>query len=169
MSRSIDPVAYTQAMRQWVVPECLHVPIAAKDEQALIDHVGDIVRTLSPGRAYLIAVEDPPPRDLRLPIWKMENTEIFHDKLQIWVNPLYTRYRAAYKKGKPDERIDDKVLHHCGNRRIAYLQGYKFIRLISISRRANSSSRFSEQWGVDLNTPDYVERLNAKGISHQIR
>ena len=72
MARIRDEAAYRQAMREWVVPECLHVPIVAVDEQAVSNHIGDIVEVLSPGRAVLVAVDSPPERDRRLPIWNTQ-------------------------------------------------------------------------------------------------
>jgi hypothetical protein len=48
------------AMRRWGVPECLHVPVAV-DEAAITDHIGDIVKVLSPGKALLVAIEPPRP------------------------------------------------------------------------------------------------------------
>ncbi len=70
----------------------------------------------------------------------------------MWVHIGFTRYRAAYKKAFPDERIDGKVLSHAMNRRVAALKGFSFVRIIPTSRGCNSSSGFSEEWAVDLHS-----------------
>ena len=36
------------------------------------------------------------------------------------------------------------------NRRIAVLKGFQYVRITPISRGSNSSSGFSEEWGVSL-------------------
>ena len=150
----IDPAAYAQAMREWVVPECLHQPIVALDSSAIQDHVGEVVTVLSPGRALLVRPFEAPSADLRLPIFDHPNIEALFHPLQVWVSPGYTRYRQAWRHGLGDSSIQDKVLHHVFNRRIAKLRGFGFIRLAPISRSANSSCAFTEGWGVELNTSD---------------
>lgn len=165
--RRIDPAAYAQATREWVVPECLHQPIVAIDSSAIEDHVGEIVTVLSPGRALLVRAFGAPSADLRLPIFGHPNIEALFQPLQVWVSPSYTRYRQAWRRALGDSDIQHKVLHHIFNRRMAKLRGFGFIRLAPISRSANSSSAFTEGWGVALNTPDYVARLNARGLRIQ--
>lgn len=160
MPRIRDEAAYEQAMRKWVIPECLHVPIVARDEAAIVDHIGDIVRVLSPGKALLVAVDPPPPRDERLPIWSYPRSAVFFEPTQVWVAPSFTRYRQAYIRGKGVDSVDGTVLAHVYNRRIAVLRGYGFIRLVPLSRSANSSSAFSEQWGVDLAVREPSQRKN---------
>lgn len=163
----IDPAAYEQAIREWAVPECLHQPIVARDSSAVADHVGEIIEILSPGRAPLVRPSRPPRPDLRLPIFQHPNIDALFQPLQVWVNPSYTRYRQAWRRALGDDAIHGKVLHHVYNRRTAKLRGFGFIRLAPISRSANSSSAFTEGWGVALNTPDYVARLNARGLRIQ--
>ena len=55
-------------------------------------------------------------------------------------------YRAAF----PSESLGDQVLSHAMSRRVAVLKGFRFVRLTPTSRPANSSSAFSEGWGVKL-------------------
>ena len=154
-------------MREWALPPCLHVPIVAIDEAAIHDHIGEIVSVLSPGRALLVAVDPPPDRDFSLPIWEHPNVENLFEPLQVWVSPTYTRYRPAYRRAKGDAAVEGAVLHHVYNRRSAVLRGFGFIRLVPISRRANSSSSFTEQWGVSLNTPERIARLKARNLKMQ--
>lgn len=167
MPRIRDAAAYQQVMREWVVPECLHVPVVAVDEKAIADHIGDIVEVLSLGRALLVAIDPPPERDIRLPIWAHPAANMFFEPLQVWVNPNYTRYRRAYIRAKGLESVSGKVLAHVYNRRMATLRGYGFVRLIPVSRRANSSSSFTEQWGVELAAADLGARRRKRGLRMQ--
>lgn len=87
-----------------------------------------------------------------MPIWDHPASSIFHAPLQVWVHVAYNGYRPAYRRGFPDEDIGGLVLSHAQNRRVAALKGFEFVRLTPTSRRANSSSAFSEGWGVDLHS-----------------
>lgn len=167
LSRVRNDAAYQQAMREWAVPECLHVPVVAEDETAIADHIGDIVQVLSPGRALVVAIDPPPERDIRLPIWAHPMASVFFEPLQVWVNPSYTRYRQAYVRAKGHESVSGKVLAHVYNRRMAMLRGYSFVRLVPVSRRANSSSSFTEQWGVELAAADLGARRRQRGLRMQ--
>lgn len=167
LSRVRNDAAYQQAMREWAVPACLHVPVVAEDETAIADHIGDIVQVLSPGRALVVAIDPPPERDIRLPIWAYPMASAFFEPLQVWVNPSYTRYRQAYVRAKGHESVSGKVLAHVYNRRMAMLRGYSFVRLIPVSRRANSSSSFTEQWGVELAAADLGVRRRQRGLRMQ--
>lgn len=165
--RRVDPAAYEQAIRKWALPPCLHIPIVAKDEDAIRNYVGDIKQIISPQKALLIEVDPPPPADLRLPIFKHPNAASLFEPTQLWVSPRYTRYRSAWKRAFGSEQIEGKVLHHIYNRRMAVLRGFQFVRLAPISRSTNSSSAFTEQWGVELFTADYVRKLETKGFRMQ--
>lgn len=167
LPRIRNDAAYQQVMREWVVPECVHVPIVAENESAITDHIGDIVQVLSPGRALVVAIDPPPERDLRLPIWSHPRASVFFEPLQVWVNPTYTRYRQAYVRAKGHESVSDKVLAHVYNRRMAMLRGYGFVRLVPVSRRANSSSSFAEQWGVEAAAADLGARKRHRGLRMQ--
>ena len=167
MPRTRDEAAYQQAMREWVVPECLHVPVVALDEAAIGDHIGDIVEVLSPGKALLVAVDPPPERDTRLPIWSHPRSNILFEPLQVWVSPSYTRYRQAFIRAIGHESVSGNVLAHVYNRRMAQLHGYGFVRIIPVSRRANSSAGFTEQWGIDLAAKDLGARRLKRGLRMQ--
>lgn len=167
MPRIRDDAAYQQAMREWAVPESLHVPVVALDENAINDHIGDIVEILSPGRALVVAIDPPPERDERLPIWAHPAANVLFEPLQVWVSPSYTRYRQAYVRAKGHESVSGKVLAHVYNRRMAMLRGYGFVRLVPLSRRANSSAGFAEQWGVDLAATDLGARRLKRGLRMQ--
>jgi len=61
MALLVDEVARAIALTRWALPECLHVPIAAVDEDAIRNYVGDVERVVS-GRglrkALLVIVPD---------------------------------------------------------------------------------------------------------------
>jgi hypothetical protein len=167
MAFLVDDIARKVALTQWALPECLHVPTAAVDEAAIASYVGEIVQVLSSGstrKAFLIRAKEPPPMDERLPIWERPGAAILHERLQVWVHIGFTRYRAAHRKAFPDQRIDGQVLSHALNRRTAALMGFNYVRITPNSRGCNSSSGFSEQWGVDLHaSPDQMAANRRRG------
>lgn len=167
MKRKRNEPACRQARREWALPECLHVPIVALDEAAISEHIGDIVRVLSPGRALEVMVDDPPARDLRLPIWQHPRSNVFFERHQVWVSPEYTRYRWAYKKALGSASVAGLVLAHMYNRRAARLRGYNFIRLVPVSRGTNSSSAYTEQWGVQRAGVDLGKRRKERELRLQ--
>ncbi len=153
MPFKIDQIARDIALHRYVLPECLHVPTAALNEEAITTYIGDIVQILSKhtaNRAFLVRAKEPPPIDDRLPIWEMEGVVVLHRQMQVWVHVGYTRYRPAYQRAFPTEDIARKVLSHTMNRRIAVLKGFQYVRITPVSNGANASSGFTENWGVAL-------------------
>ncbi len=163
----VDHAAREMALRRWALPDCLHVPIAAVDEAAIATYVGTIERILadgSPRKAFLVEIREPPPIDHSLPIWELERSRIFHMRWQVWVHIAFTRYRNAYRKAFPSEAIDGLVLSHAMNRCVAALKGFAYVRITPTSRRNNSSSAFSENWGVALHgTPEQIAANRRRG------
>jgi hypothetical protein len=152
----IDETAKAIALTRWVLPECLHVPIAAVNEEAIRNYVGDVERVVS-GRglrkALLVTVPGRAPIDPLLPISDHPNADIFHARRQVWVHVAYQPYRAAYKRALPDEKLDGRILSHAMNRDTAVHKGFDFVRLTPVSGVANVSSAFSEQWAKELHKP----------------
>ncbi len=151
----IDPIAAEQAVIRYGLPEGLHVPIAAIDEIAISTYIGTIERVLNGGskrQAFLVLAGPPPARDARFPIWDLPGCDVLHQRRQIWVDRAYTRYRRAYRAAFPAEALGDRIISHAMNRRVAALQGFQFVRVTPTSRAANSSSAFSENWGVSLHS-----------------
>lgn len=143
MPFEIDQIAREIALRRHVLPECLHVPTAALDEETITIYIGNIVQVLSkgtPNKAFLVQAKVPPPIDDRLPIWEMAGAAIFHRQMQVWVHVGYTRYRKAYQRAFPTEEITGKVLSHTMSRRVAVLKGYQYVRITPVSRGSNSSN-----------------------------
>jgi len=169
MSRLIDLGAKNIAVQRFALPECLHVPVAAANEQAILDYVGQIKQVLAsgqPNRAVLVEVDLPPQRDVRLPIWKEVNSPVLHKTEQVWVRFDYSGYRRAYKKAFPDEDISQMVLSHCMNRRHANIKGFRYVRIVPTSRATNSSSAFSEVWGIETNSKLIASRPPQRNQAH---
>lgn len=155
MQLLVDEVAKETAARRWALPECLHVPIAAVDEDAIRAYIGDIEPIgRPPYRAFLVAVPEHAGIDRLLPMSDHPNASILHARRQVWVHIAFNRYRPAYRKAFPHENIDGKILSHAMNRRTAALKGFNFVRITPTSRANNSSSAFSENWAVELHSSD---------------
>jgi len=156
MELLIDETAREIAFKRWALPECLHVPIAAVDEDAISNYVGNVERVVSGRglrRALLVAVPERVKIDPLLPIGDHPNAGIFHARQQVWVHVAYKPYRPAYKRAFPDENIDGLILSHAMNRDTAAHKGFDFVRLTPVSGVANVSSAFSEQWAKALHKP----------------
>jgi hypothetical protein len=145
----------------------LHVPVAAVDEVAITNYIGEIEQVLAGGRkALLVRAKEPPWIDTQLPIWELAASKVLHERRQVWVHIGFTQYRRAYRKAFPDHAIDGKVLSRALNRRMAALMGFAYVRITPNSRGCNSSSGFSEQWGVTLHAkPEQVATNRRRGAS----
>lgn len=165
----IDHAAQEVALKQFALPGCLHVPTAAVDEAAIATYIGEIEQVLAggmPRKAFLVMSKKPPSIDARLPIWQLPASKLLHERRQVWVHVGFTRYRRAYRKAFPDEAFDGKVISHALNRRMAALMGFSYVRVTPNSRGCNSSSSFSEQWGVTLHgTPEQAAANRRRGAS----
>ena len=166
----LDLIA-SERVRRYGIPDSLRVPIAAVDEAAIETYVGAIVRTLSGSgsrKAFLVELYAPTPVDPLLPIWDAPGSGILREPLQVWVHCGYCRYRTAYQRAFPDAQLHGRVLSHAMNRRLAAFKGFDFVRLTPTSRRANSSSAFSEGWAIARHkTPEQIEANRKLGMSVQ--
>lgn len=147
-----DPGGKERALHKAALPESLLVPIAAESVDAIKDHVGQKVEQLAGTRfenALLVYAECGPAIS-NLKIWKHSNADVLNSRHQLWVKPKYGGYRRAYRLAFPGADISGKVIHHVMNRRYAVLHGFDYVRVLPISRSNNSSSGFSENWGVEL-------------------
>lgn len=143
---------------------CLYVPVAARDTNAIETYVGRIVESLSrrsPSGALLIESHDPDEPDERLAIWRHPGAAILHYPRQVWVHVDYRAYRRAYLRAFPDVDLSSLVLDHVMNRRVARLKGFAYLRIVPISRAANSShGSLSEGWAVDYHSSPRMMELN---------
>lgn len=149
---AVDPIAKERAVCRAAMPEDFLVPVAAVDVASIQRHIGaeciPIPKTRI-GNAYLVMTEGGPEKSA-LAIWDHKRANVLSQKMQVWVDVSYSGYRKAYKTAFPNEDIRRQVIHHVMNRRYALMHGFRYTRLVAISRSANSSSAFSENWGVTL-------------------
>jgi hypothetical protein len=90
-------------------------------------------------KALLVEAHEPEEPDERLAIWQHPGAEVLHCSRQVWVHVDYRSYRRAYVRAFPDVDLTSLVLDHVMNRRVARLKGFAYLRIVPISREANSS------------------------------
>ena len=137
------PIPIDHRAQTYGLPECLWIPIAVTDEAAVEKYVGstEVISFRTSNKAFLVAYHGaitPPDQDLG--IWKVPGAEVLQASRQVWVHVNYTGYRRAYERHMPECDIEDCVIDHVVNRRFSRLLGYKYVRLLPISRGANTSS-----------------------------
>jgi hypothetical protein len=161
--RPIDPHATHIPKRSGLLP-CLYIPIAARDTNAIETYVGTIVAQLtsSPlGNALLVEAHEPEKADDRLTIWDVPEAVVLHCPRQVWVHVDHRAYRRAYTRAFPDFDLTGLVLDHVMNRRVARLKGFTYLRIVPISREANSShGALSEGWGVEYHSSPEMKEKN---------
>jgi len=161
--RPIDLHAARMPWMAGLLP-CLYVPIAARDGSAIETYVGKIYAQLSPRskrKALLVEAHEPMKPDDRLSIWSLPAAAVLHHPRQVWVHVDYSSYRRAYTKAFPDANLTDFVIDHVMNRRVARLKGFKYLRVVPVSRAVNSShGGLSEKWAVDYHSSPRMVRLN---------
>lgn len=143
---------------------CLYVPIAARDISAVEAYVGKIHAQLSPrsqSKALLVEAHESEKPDDRLSIWSLPAAAVLHYPQQVWVHVDYNGYRGAYIRAFPDADLTDFVIDHVMNRRVARLKGFKYLRIVPVSRAVNSShGGLSEKWAVEYHSSPRMIKLN---------
>jgi hypothetical protein len=161
--RPIDAQALRIPQSSGLLP-CLCVPVAARDTNAIETYVGRVVEFLgrrSPKKALLVESYEPDKPDQRLAIWRHPRAAILHYPLQVWVHVDYSAYRRAYIRAFPETDLSGLVLDHILNRRVARLKGFAYLRIVPISREANSShGGLSEGWAVEHHSSPRMIELN---------
>lgn len=161
----INTVAKSDAINKWAMPESLHLPISAKDKESIVRYIGNIVAELSApntNNAFLVEVPKPTSINTKLAVWKLSESKVLHQVLQVWVHVDYKGYRKAYRKAFPDEDISSLILDHIQNRKMAKVMGFNYVRIIPISIGANSSSgSLCEQWGVKYHRTQQMRKINS--------
>jgi hypothetical protein len=145
---------------------------AARNILAIETYVGRVIKQLVsgvPDQALLVESHDPIKPDGRIAIWDMPEAGILHHRHQVWVHVDYRHYRRAYARAFPDSDLADLVLDHVLNRRVARLKGFPYVRIVPISRGANSShGALSEGWSVEHHsTPSMREKNRASQAAVQ--
>lgn len=171
--RPIDEYAIRIPKNSGLLP-CLYVPIAARDTAAIVRYVGRIVGQLASSaldKALLVEAYEPEKPDLRLAIWELPQAAVLHFPTQVWVHADYRAYRRAYLTAFPDVNLTGLVLDHVLNRRVARLKGFGYLRIVPISRGANSShGSLSEGWGVEYHSsPQMREKNRSLASSRAVR
>jgi hypothetical protein len=161
--RPIDQHAVRIPQQSGLLP-CLYIPVAARDTSAIEKYVGKILAPLArgtPSRALLVDSHEPDKADERLAIWNLPEAAVLHHPRQVWVHVDYTAYRRAYIRAFPDADLTGVVLDHVMNRRVARLKGFTYLRIVPISREANSShGGLSEGWGVEYHSSPKMMEIN---------
>ena len=157
----IDEVARDVALTRYALPLCLHIAVAARDEDAVerfVGHIETVLMSTGQTKALLVRAYDAPAPDTRLPIWEQPGVVMLCATRQVWVDVDYRAYRRAYAAAFPEQDLGGLVLDHVMNRRVARLKGFRYLRIVPISREANSSSGgLSEKWAVAYHgTPEMV-------------
>jgi len=163
MRRPIDQEAIRIPQSSGLQP-CLYVPVAARDTNAIEIYVGRIVENLSLGslnKALLVESHEPEKPDERLAIWQHPGAAVLHYPRQVWVHVDYRNYRRAYVRAFPDVDLSSFVLDHVMNRRVARLKDFAYLRIVPISREANSShGGLSEGWAVEYHRSPRMTEMN---------
>lgn len=161
--RPIDPHAVHIPQMSGLMP-CLYIPVAARNTQAIETYVGRILTPLTQGsssKALLVEAYEPEKPDERLAIWSLPQAAILHYPKQVWVHVDYSYYRRAYRRAFLDVDLDNLVLDHVMNRRVARLKGFSYLRIVPISREANSShGSLSEGWAVEYHSSPRMREIN---------
>lgn len=147
-----DPAGKERAVRKAAMPANLLIPVAASSLEAIVNHIGrsiePVARTRN-GNAFIVKSECGPERN-GLKVWTHPKSSVLNSVNQLWVRPKYSGYRKAFRMAFPDDIPNKRVIHHVMNRRYATLHGFEYVRVVAVSRSANSSSGHSENWGVTL-------------------
>lgn len=118
----------------------LVIPIGAKSRASIERYVGNIEKVFGNEDAFLVTFE---PHGLpnELPVWKMERSALFHQGRQLWVHVNSRKYRRLYQELFREMMTgEDQVIDHIMNRKLARALQYNYVRLLHVSRAANSSS-----------------------------
>jgi hypothetical protein len=132
------------------LPASLHVPVAARDVEAVADQVGVLIAQLRgrDGRANALKV-----RTRRIPVnsddaslWRQPEAPAYRAALypeyQLWVHVDYWGYRGAWVRLGMPELAPGIVLDHVANRRATRERGmlHPLIRLCPVSAATNSNA-----------------------------
>lgn len=162
LSRPVDEHAVRIPMDSGLLP-CLYLPVAARDIVAIEAYVGTIIDSSrrKSDRTLIVDAYQPDELDNRLAIWDAPRAEVLHARTQFWVHVDFDGYRRAYRGAFPQFDLSGLVLDHIMNRRVARLKGFSYVRLLPISRGANSShGSLNEDWAVKYHSSTTMLEIN---------
>jgi hypothetical protein len=148
------------------LPPSLITPIAAKSIDAIMTYVGTITDRLPNNSAFAL---DFSPLEIanNLEVWNHNRAYLINSKKQIWTHVDYGGYRSYYIEKLNYMDLSNCVIDHIMNRRFARFLGYEFIRLVHVSRGANSSSgRGPENEGVKYQASGNAPKNRQSVISY---
>jgi hypothetical protein len=160
----IDHIAKKRAAVMGMPPD-VHIPIGARTKDAVIKFIGTTqnIATIPADQAFIVLPYDCPVLNNKLPLWKIKESDILHFPKQIWVHVDYKSYRPAYIKAFPDENLQDLVLDHVLNRRVARLKGFNYLRIIPVTKGVNTSSGgVTEKYGFGHHNTERMQEINLK-------
>ncbi len=158
----IDEIAKEEA-RKYGMPPDVHIPIAARDKYSIAKYIGSInsIDSVPSDKAFLVIPHYIPELNVKLPLWKIKESTIFHYSKQIWVHVNYACYRKAYIQACPEENVKGFVLDHILNRRMARLKGFDYLRIIPVSPNTNTSSGVvTEKYGFEYHSTENMKNVN---------
>jgi hypothetical protein len=166
----VDPYARMMAIERFALPDCLHLPIAARREEDIRRFVGRITRVIASGPPCMALVVEAGwtfPVDPYLAIWGQPGATELRRQIQLWVHVDFRGYRSAFERAFPGLLTADMVVDHVLNRRLARLKDFQYLRVCAISRGANSSSGgLSEKWAVEYHRS---QEMRAKNLASPAR
>jgi hypothetical protein len=118
----------------------LIIPIGARSRKSIEQFVGPVEQVFGNDEAFLVSFEPHGlPNDL--PVWKHERSLLLNHTKQLWVDINSRKYRNIYYTVWEDMvKEKEYVIDHIMNRKLARALAYKYVRLLHVSRKTNSSS-----------------------------
>ncbi len=129
----VDPLAETFGLHPSLI-----IPIGAKSKESIEKYVGSIDKVIGNAQAFVIKFTPlSPPNEL--PVWKHFRCSYLTDPIQIWVDVDFKNYRKVYLEHCKEFDKND-VIDHIMNRKYAKKWGFRYVRLLHVSRAVNSSA-----------------------------
>jgi hypothetical protein len=139
--------------------DCLIIPLAANSINSIKQFVGNIIEK-SEDDKWCYVDFTPLSNPNNFEVWNHARSHLINENRQCWVRTDYMSYRNRYKKCFPDINVDKMVIDHILNRRFAKALGFNYVRIIHISKSANSSSgRGMEYDVINYRNPDGLSKF----------
>lgn len=147
--------------------DSLIIPVGARTIGDIEKYVGNIDQTFGNSKALLVSFSPLSPPN-HLPVWQHERSYWLNYSQQLWVDVDYRNYRKTYQQVFSDV-IEDTVyvVDHIMNRKLARSLDYRFVRLLHISRKSNSSGGRGGETYANTNLPISL-RVNPEANASEI-